>query len=615
MRVCVLLGLLVASGPAALALEAAAAQPSLSLVSKARNFGKGQEVGAADSGDDEPVIPTVTHDKVKGNGYAPGSPLYAKQQQSGGSGGMSAEEAKNMPVSTTLQCICNLCLQYFAIYTALMVVKGINLLQKSSERSPIELIIEAATYTVAQAPMLCVLFLGTRMRAIQITGGQTEKYGLPQWWVQGAMQVCTYCVLGQLIMVFVLPVFTGQMPLKDGEIVPTPNRTLRIVLEAIRFTFMIGLYGGAVTVVVGIHAMEVPTEVHPSGEVPVSPAVQCTIALTSLYFITYFCFELTKAFDEMQNPNYPPSKLCNTFKLATYTVAFCPMLCVLFIGARMRALSMGLSGPQAWAQYCFYACTCAVWTVTLLVILVPILFGIRPKEGQYEGDISFESSNSESQLMAAKILAVIRWVVMVLLYIGFTAVMVSTLTIEHPKGPEHTPPLAPAMLCVTIFTVQYFTIFLLIWIVVTVKQFMPRGDSGRSSQDTFLQALFAAKDSVMAAPMLSVLFLGARMRALQITNNKGAPQGWAQDCMFLCVVSVMLQAILAIVTQFLAPKHSDRPDGGNKAAAGVALFQFVLMLTMHGGGLAVIVSVFLITPETANGRGSMLMNNMADTTP
>merc|ERR1719335_720125 len=185
------------------------------------------------------------------------------------------------------------------------------------------------------------------------------------------------------------------MPGKADEKILTPNKTLRIVLEGIRYALMLGLYGGAVTVVVGIHMMEVPKEVHPSGEVPVSPAVQCTIALTTIYFLTYFCFEIFKSYNELQG--YQTSRGYETFKLATYTVAFCPMLCVLFIGARMRALSMGLDGPQAWAQYCFYACTGAVWTVTLLVIIVPFVFGIKPKEGQFEGDISFESSPSESQ--------------------------------------------------------------------------------------------------------------------------------------------------------------------------------------------------------------------------
>lgn len=583
----------------ALALETG--KPSLlSLVTEKFHFGRGQEVDLDDSSDDgaDTNITTVTHTKLKGNGYAKGSPLYEKQQM----------QDRDVPVSTTLQCICNLCLQYFAIYTALMVVRGIGLLQKSSEPSPAERIIVAATYTVAQAPMLCVLFLGTRMRAIQITDGQTEKYGLPQWWVQLAMQIASWSVLGQLIMVFVLPIATGQVPGKADDVVHTPNKSLRMILEAIRYCIMLGVYGSAVTIVIGIHMMEVPKELHPDG-LPVSPAVQCTIMLTTIYFITFFCFEIFKSWNELQG--FQTSKGYETFKLATYTVAFCPMLCVLFIGTRMRALSMGLKNPQAWAQYCMYGCTFAVWTVALLVILVPLLFGIRPKEGQFEGDISFESSANESQLMAAKVLAIVRWIAMLCLYAGFTAVMISTLLIEHPKGPEHTPPLAPAMMCVQMFTVQYFTIYLLIWIMVTIRQFGRGADRGEPNP--FLQGLFAAKDSVSAAPMLAVLFLGARMRALQITHNKGSPQGWAQDCMFLCVVSVLLQAILAIIVAFMAPKGADRDSGGNKAAAGVAGFQFLLMLVMHAGALAVIISVFLITPETADGKGSVLMGTVADT--
>ena len=42
---------------------------------------------------------------------------------------------------------------------------------------------EAATTTVTYAPMLCVLFLGACMRAIQLSQGETEKHQLPQPWV------------------------------------------------------------------------------------------------------------------------------------------------------------------------------------------------------------------------------------------------------------------------------------------------------------------------------------------------------------------------------------------------------------------------------------------------
>merc|ERR1719172_530228 len=78
-------------------------------------------------------------------------------------------------------------------------------------------IFETASVTVTYAPMLAVMFLGTRMRAIQLTQGQTEKYGLPQWWVQQAFYVCTYAVLAQVILVLLMPMFTGEWNVKCDE--------------------------------------------------------------------------------------------------------------------------------------------------------------------------------------------------------------------------------------------------------------------------------------------------------------------------------------------------------------------------------------------------------------
>merc|ERR1719160_117405 len=79
-------------------------------------------------------------------------------------------------------------------------------------------ILEAAATTVTYAPMLSVLFLGARMRAIQLSQGQTEKYKLPQPWVQQAMYVCTYAVLAQVILVLLAPIFSGEGGVKcDAE--------------------------------------------------------------------------------------------------------------------------------------------------------------------------------------------------------------------------------------------------------------------------------------------------------------------------------------------------------------------------------------------------------------
>jgi hypothetical protein len=68
------------------------------------------------------------------------------------------------------------------------------------------------------------------------------------------------------------------------------------------------------------------------------------------------------------------------------------MLCVLFLGARLRALQMDpVNGnPQPWAQNCFYACTYAILTQTLLATIVPLCLSNEVKKGEVEGDLEIE---------------------------------------------------------------------------------------------------------------------------------------------------------------------------------------------------------------------------------
>ena len=96
-------------------------------------------------------------------------------------------------------------------------------------------------------------------------------------------------------------------------------------------------------------------------------------------------------------------------------------------------------------------------------------------------------------------------------------------TIEHPGGKELTPLLSPTMQCVLNLAFQYFIIYLLLWIYYTIEDL-----SGveLTMLATAKDALESAKATVQFAPMLSVLFVMTRMRALQITQQKGAPQGW-----------------------------------------------------------------------------------------
>merc|ERR1719258_958539 len=57
--------------------------------------------------------------------------------------------------------------------------------------------------------------------------------------------------------------------------------------------------------------------------------------------------------------------------------------------------------------------------------------------------------------------------------------------------------------------------------------------SGQINLHAAKDAIESAKSTVQFAPMLCILFVATRMRALQMTQNRGAPQGWVQDGMYL----------------------------------------------------------------------------------
>merc|ERR1719428_14514 len=141
--------------------------------------------------------------------------------------------------------------------------------------------------------------------------------------------------------------------------------------------------------------MEGPKEIWGDDSPAVSPAVACTVNLCTQFLIVYALVALVKTFIDINGPSPFFSKLQGLLTLAKQTVNFVPMLSILFIGARMRALQMDpINGsPQTWAQYCFYACTYSVLLQTVLVIVMPFCTKCECKQGVVEGDAVFTLEN------------------------------------------------------------------------------------------------------------------------------------------------------------------------------------------------------------------------------
>merc|ERR1719375_2565024 len=111
-------------------------------------------------------------------------------------------------VSTALNCVVSLTIQYFVVYTALALVRtAADVWSLSYNNFPIQKVLQSAATTMAFAPMLAVLFLAVRMRVTWLTQGK----GNPPVWMQMWMYCATYAVLLMTLIVVVIPLFTGEI--------------------------------------------------------------------------------------------------------------------------------------------------------------------------------------------------------------------------------------------------------------------------------------------------------------------------------------------------------------------------------------------------------------------
>lgn len=246
--------------------------------------------------------------------------------------------------------------------------------------------------------------------------------------------------------------------------------------------------------------------------------------------------------------------------------------------------------------------------ITVLVItIVPRLDkDVEEMRGTYDGEMCYEFKGTR------KIVCFVQYGMLAIVYASAFGVMYSIYVIEDPRGPAFTPPVSPAVQCVVLLANMYFLVFTLVFLINSMKEAMMReqGPTLRHWEGIF----DAGVSAVMFAPMLCMLFVGARMRALQITKTvdgrspAGAgPQLWVQEAMYLSTWSVILQVFMAYMAAYiLGPGNADflNEDGMQKTGIPTSVgrllvvIHYCLHLTMYGGAVLVMTGVFSMTPET-----------------
>merc|ERR1719446_1826436 len=269
---------------------------------------------------------------------------------------------------------------------------------------------------------------------------------------------------------------TGEIK-ADSKGNPFESPLLQGIFNVIRYLTVIALYVGFGAVLVGLFKFT-PDPAIWDGEVPpISPAVGCTVLLSSAFFLIYFLLAVSRTYSQyIAGTNTHTTFFQHTMERAAETLGMAPMLCALFLGARMRALQMNpVSGnPQRWAQNCFWLCSSALLAQTCVAVAVPFLLSdveVKKVDKKYklEGDMDYQVADGQSWL--AKGMSAFRFIIMLCVYASAVAVVCSVFTIQHLDGKELTPPLSPTMQCVLNLAFQYFLIYALLWIFITVEDF------------------------------------------------------------------------------------------------------------------------------------------------
>jgi len=510
-----------------------------------------------------------------------------------------------VPMSPTMQCVISLTVQYFLLLLGLQIAQTYNQFCGDGRRTQLDRVFKNAQSSTEFCPMLAILFIAVRMRAKEL-----DPAGAPLPWAQVWMFICTYSVLGQTILELISSLAAKWMH---------SHKKVLAAITSLKMLLMLGVYIGFTTVIVSIfHMMAPPGNINCPDCPPYTPtmaaALECTVNLTVQFFVIHLAMRLIFEYQKF----YPngTGNLLEIVEGAIETVRFCPILCVLFIGARMRALQLQTE-PQPHCKEAFYMCSYAVLIQCLMKLALPFFTGAAFAERADDGS----TYRDEEPGALSYVVTAIQYIAMAMMYGGVLIIVYCVLTIQAPThlGAE-TPPVSPAMYCVMNLTCQFFAVFLLIELLRTYRELVTYGEKSNAEI-----ALEEAKPSLAMIPMLCILFIGARLRALETDPVNGSPQKWAQMCMFICAWAVLVQTVMSILTSFFtgqlvdpnALEDDDRSEDeigkaddndefwkviNEQVAKLLVIIRYTATVAIYGGFTAIIVSTVIIKPPDTGSR-------------
>merc|ERR1719191_117596 len=121
--------------------------------------------------------------------------------------------------------------------------------------------------------------------------------------------------------------------------------------------------------------------------------------------------------------------------------------------------------------------------------------------------------------LVTKVLDLIHYAAILGLYVGAAVVTAGLLTMQRPAALGGEIPVSDASKCTIILTLQYFVVYLALKLSGTVDLFTR--DTAKEGPSDITKVLTMAQHTIAYAPMCAILFVAARMRALQLDPQAG----------------------------------------------------------------------------------------------
>lgn len=384
-----------------------------------------------------------------------------------------------------------------------------------------------------------------------------------------------------------------------------------------------------------------------------SPALRCVVSLTTLFFSVYLAAVLARfarvVAGFVMEKHLPPTQCERAIAQAADALALAPMLCVLMISIRLRAMQLGLPNgdPPSWIQSCMYAHTAAFFLRFLL-----------------------DAAAAGASAGAGALQWLTRCVYIsasLVLYGGCVVIAGGVVALQATAG-GRTPELSAMMRCIVVMAASYVLECLVLEVLRAVDRLpadvqtkpgqavkarlleaeeeclglderavagrLSGGSSsgaGLEAYDKLMKALAeerrhadvrapSAADSVfLQFPlMLCVLLVGMSLRAVQLRLQ---PEAWARVAMYVTTCAIVVWAVWGVAARWgclgeapLAPSCLRRlgltpvvpasPDAGagcpkvrRSVSACVSAGWVFLVAVVYSGTALVVASVFAMEAE------------------